>query len=141
MGSRATSGATIKSKSSWSCASPGTGARRSIYLSYFSAISSHFRLEVLSVVHRLHPQNVTLQFSAIFILLHHQDLPVASCFPWESRVPARAVSLNPKRTVAILNVGVAGEPIARVSARPAEKPFLNFAACDPPGRCLSSFTR
>lgn len=54
-----------------------------IYL-IFSAITSHCRLVGLSMVHLLPAQNVTLQSSAIYFLLHQQELPVAKCFPWES---------------------------------------------------------
>lgn len=116
--------------------------RSSMYLSYFSAITSHCRLRVLSMVHLLSPQNVTLQSSAIYFLLQQQGTACGQVLSLGGREePASAVSLNPKRTADILNVGVVGEPIAGVSARPAEKPFLNFAACDPPCRCLSSFTR
>lgn len=65
---------------------------------------------------------------------------MARCFPGDSeKHPARAVSLNFKGIVAILHVRVAGEPTATVSAKPAEKPFLNFSACGAACRCLPSF--
>lgn len=94
-----------KSKLSWSCASPGTGARRSIYLSYFSAITSHCRLEVLSMVHLLPPQNVTLQSSAINFLLHQQELPVTRCFPWEWGSISQSCLPKPKEDSCHLKCG------------------------------------
>lgn len=74
------------------------------------------------MVHLLPSQNMTLQPSATYFLLHQRELPAARCFPWDSEQrPARAVSLNPKGIVAILHVRMAGQPPATVSAKPAEK--------------------
>lgn len=139
LGSRATSGGTIKSKSSWSCASPGTGARRNIYLSYFFC---HY--QPLQTGRALYGPSTPCPKCDPTVLSHlfPSSSAGAACGQMLSlgvrEAPATVVSLNPKRTVTILNVGVVGEPI---SAGSAEKPSLNFAACDPPCRCLSSFTR